>query len=128
MPDYQKEAKERWGGTPEWAQSQARASTMTDADWQRVTQGQADFAAELADAKAAGVEPGSEAARVIVDKHLALISQWYECTRARQLILARMYTQDQRFSAAYGGNEAYLLELVEAQAALEGITEPSWND
>ena len=120
-PEYQEEAEERWGGTPEWEQSQAVAATMTDEDWLAVRREQDDFVALLADAAARGVEPGSGEGRVIVEKHRATISRWYPVTPARQVLLARMYVQDERFNATYQGHAAYLLGLVEAQAAAEGV-------
>jgi DNA-binding transcriptional MerR regulator len=120
-PEYQEEAEERWGGTPEWEQSQAVAATMTDEDWLAVRREQDDFVALLADAAARGVEPGSGEGRVIVEKHRATISRWYPVTPARQVLLARMYVQDERFNATYQGHAAYLLDLVEAQAAAEGV-------
>jgi len=67
------------------------------------------------------VEPGSGEGRVIVEKHRATISRWYPVTPARQVLLARMYVQDERFNATYQGHAAYLLDLVEAQAAAEGV-------
>ncbi|WIM67325.1 MerR family transcriptional regulator [Corynebacterium breve] len=127
MPAYQEEARQRWGDSPEWAQSQAKMETMKEADWANVKAEQQAFAADLARAKVRGVAPGSPEALVLVDKHREMIGQWYKVTRSRQLILARMYTQDARFSAAYGGAEGYLLELVDTQAKLEGIDEPSWD-
>ncbi|WP_018297370.1 MerR family transcriptional regulator [Corynebacterium lubricantis] len=127
MPEYQKEAEERWGDSDEWAQSQARVDNLKDEDWARFKQEQDEFARDLAAAKDSGVQPGSAEALELVERHRASIGQWYECSRARQWVLAQMYTQDKRFSAAYGGNEAYLLSLVEKQAELEGITEPNWG-
>ena len=39
-----------------------------------------------------------------------------------------MYVADERFGAVYGGQQDYLLELVEAQAAAEGldVKNPAW--
>ena len=50
-------------------------------------------------------------------------------TPARQLILARMYVGDPRFHEAYNGAQDYLLELVTAHAAAEGVDvdNPQWG-
>ena len=120
-PEYQEEAEERWGDTPEWEQSQQAAGRMNDDDWRNVKQQQDEFVALLADAAARGVEPGSEEAAAIVEKHRASIGQFYEVSAGKQVLLARMYTQDERFNATYQGHAAYLLDLVEAQAAAEGV-------
>ncbi len=120
-PEYQDEAEERWGDTPEWEQSRAAQARMTDADWVDVKKQQDEFVSLLADAAARGVEPGSAEAEVIVDKHRASIGQFYDVSAAKQVLLARMYVEDERFNATYQGHAAYLLTLVEAQAAAEGV-------
>lgn len=120
-PEYQDEAEERWGDTPEWEQSRAAQARMTDADWVDVKKQLDEFVSLLADAAARGVEPGSAEAEVIVDKHRASIGQFYDVSAAKQVLLARMYVEDERFNATYQGHAAYLLTLVEAQAAAEGV-------
>ncbi|WP_206214005.1 MerR family transcriptional regulator [Corynebacterium qintianiae] len=129
MTAYQSEAELRWGETPEWAQSEARLKIQGAKDFERLKGEQETFAADLTAARTAGVEPGSDAAAILVRRHRASISQWYEATAARQLILARMYVADERFHAAYGGEHTYLLRLVEAQAAAEGVDvdNPAWG-
>ncbi len=127
-PEYQDEAEERWGGTPEWEQSQRRAATLTKEDWHRVKEEQDAFVAALADAAARRVEPGSEEAARLVDQHRATIDQWYDMSRSRQVLLARMYVADERFNKTYRGHAAYLLNLIETQARKEGVdlTDVQW--
>lgn len=120
-PEYQEEARQRWGETPEWEQSQTTAAGMGDQDWLAVKQRQEEFVTLLADAAARGVEPESEEAHGIVEKHRASISGFYEISVEKQILLARMYTQDQRFNATYQGHAQYLLSLIEAQAQKEGV-------
>lgn len=120
-PGYQEEAEQRWGGTPEWGQSQARQAKMGRDDWERVKQEQDAFVQLLIDARASGVAPGSAEAAEVVEKHYATIAQWYDMTRQRQILLARMYVADERFAETYRGNADYLLELIEAQARSEGL-------
>ncbi|HHU66653.1 MerR family transcriptional regulator [Corynebacterium sp.] len=120
-PEYQDEAEERWGDTPEWEQSRRIQTALSDEDWRAVKREQDEFIALLADAAARGVEPGSGEGRVIVGKHRATIARWYPVTPAKQVLLARMYVHDERFDATYQGHAAYLLDLVEAEAAAEGV-------
>lgn len=120
-PGYQQEAEERWGDTPEWEQSQARQKNMTRADWQQVKDDQDGFVATLVDAAERGVAPGSAEAEAIVAKHRESIGQFYEVTAEKQVLLARMYTCDERFNATYQGHADYLLTLIEAQAEKEGV-------
>ena len=51
-------------------------------------------------------------------------------TLPRQVILARMYVDDERFDAAYRGHARYLLALVEEQARREGVDldDVQWGD
>lgn len=105
------EAQERWGDTPEWEQAQKRGKAVD----------MADFATALADAEQRGVVPGSAEALELVERHRAQIEQWYDCSREKQVCLARMYIADERFHEAYAGRQEYLLSLVEKQAELEGI-------
>ncbi|RSZ61592.1 MerR family transcriptional regulator [Corynebacterium hylobatis] len=128
-PEYQEEAQQRWGETPEWEQSQAVVANLSDEDWLAVKQEQDEFVALLADAAARGVEPGSGEAGGVVEKHRASIGRFYEISVEKQVLLARMYTQDQRFNVTYRGHAEYLLSLIEAQAQQEGIdlTDVQWR-
>lgn len=129
MPAYQAEAEQRWGDTPEWAQSQENLAKMGEGDFQRLQDEQDALAADLVKARDAGVQPGSEEAEALVERHRASIAQWYDVTPARQLILARMYVGDDRFHAAYDGAQDYLLDLVTAHAENAGVDvdNPQWD-
>ena len=50
-------------------------------------------------------------------------------TAEKQVLLARMYTGDERFNATYQGHADYLLTLIEAQAEKEGVdlTDVQWS-
>ena len=122
MPAYQKEAEQRWGDTPEWAQSQKKLAQMGEGDFKRLQEEQDALAAELIAARDSGVDPGSEETEALVECHRASIAQWYEVTPARQRTCAR-------FHEAYGGAQDYLLELVTAHAAAEGVDvgNPQWD-
>lgn len=124
-PEYQDEAAERWGDTPQWEQSQAKTATMGKDDWRRVkAQGDA-LNADLAAAKRAGVEPDSPAAAELAERHRASIEQFYDCTYSMQVCLARMYRQDPRFTEVYETLEPGLTEwlqaVVEANARAHGV-------
>lgn len=129
MPAYQEEAEQRWGETPEWAQSQETLAQMGEGDFKRLQEEQGALAADLIAARDSGVEPGSEEAEALVERHRVSIAQWYDVTPARQLILARMYVGDPRFHEAYNGAQDYLLELVVAHAKAEGVDvdNPRWG-
>lgn len=119
--DIDAEAEQRWGDTPEWEQSQQAQQSMTADDWEAFEAESESFSAALSDAADRHVAPGSEEAAELVNRHLASISRWYEASREKQILLARMYVCDSRFDSFYGGHTQYLLELVEGQARKEGI-------
>lgn len=118
---YRAEAQERWGDTPEWAQSQQAVAKMSKDDFAAVKADNEAFLAALSDAQAAGVAPGSAEAKELVFRHRKQINQWYDCTPAKQVCLARMYVADERFASFFQGNAPYLLTLIEAQAEAEGV-------
>lgn len=122
---WQTEAEERWGDTPQWEQSQQRSASMSKEDWKQVKAGTDALNADLAAAKRAGVDPASPEAAELVARHRASISAFYDCTRSMQVLLARMYTQDPRFSGTYDAIEpgltAWIVAAVEADARGHGI-------
>ena len=120
-PQLQEEAHEKWGDSTEWAASAAVAESMGKKGWEEFSVEHEHFAAELEEAAKAGLEAGSEEAKEIVDKHRALIAQWYPVSRSKQVLLARMYCEDPRFDETYRGNADYLRQLIEAQAQTEGL-------
>ncbi|MGP6174566.1 MerR family transcriptional regulator [Corynebacterium sp. A21] len=128
-PEYQDEAEQRWGQTPEWGQAQQIQEKMTKADWVRVKAEHDAFVTKLVDAAEREVAPGTAEAAELVELHNHSIGQWYEMSRSKQVLLARMYVHDERFNATYQGQAAYLLSLVEAQAEQEGIdlAEVQWG-
>lgn len=121
LPKYQQEAEERWGDTPEWAQSQRVQEKMTPADWQAAREEMETFNKMLIDAASARIEPGSEAGNQLALRHRASIGQWYDVSASKQVLLARMYVEDERFNKTYQGNAAYLLAVIEALAQQEGV-------
>lgn len=121
LPKYQEEAFERWGDTPEWAESQKVQAQMTAEDFQEAKDKHEGFVEKLIDASQRGVAPGSEEGNKLALEHRASISQWYSVSPNKQVILARMYVEDERFNATYQGKASYLLTLIEALAQLEGI-------
>lgn len=123
--EYQEEAEQRWGDTPQWAQSQQRSAAMSKEDWKRVKAEGDALNADLGAAKRAGVAPGSDEANALAERHRASISQFYDCTVSMQVCLARMYVQDERFTATYDtvepGLASWLREVVEANARANGV-------
>ncbi|TCW23887.1 MerR family transcriptional regulator [Dietzia cinnamea] len=124
-PNWQDEAAERWGDTPQWEQSQQRTAKMGKEEWKRVKAETESLNADLAAAKRAGVDPGSAEAAALVERHRASISRFYDCSRSMQVLLARMYRQDERFAQTYEALEPgltdWIVAAVEADARAHGV-------
>ena len=122
---WQDEAEERWGGSPQWEQSQQRAGAMSKEQWREVKSGTDALNADLAAAARAGVAPDSPEAAALAERHRASISQFYDCTHSMQVLLARMYRQDERFTQTYESLEpgltGWLEAAVEANARANGV-------
>lgn len=119
--DWQAEAEGRWGETEDWAHARDVMTTMAADDFRRVKAETDAFATALVAARDSGVAPGSAEADALVERHAAMVAAFYPCTRAKQIILARMYVADDRYAAYTGDAADYLVELVETKARAEGI-------
>jgi DNA-binding transcriptional MerR regulator len=124
-PEYESEAQSRWGDTAEWAESQQRFSSMSEAEIARWRAEGESLEEDLAQATRDGADPASDRAVALVERHRALLSAAYEVSLARQVILADMYVTDPRFTEHYDrlepGLAAWLREAVRANAQAHGV-------
>jgi DNA-binding transcriptional MerR regulator len=99
---YAEEVEERWGETDAYAQSRARTSSYTKADWQAAIAEQAAVAERLAELHRAGVAADSAEAMDAAEAHRRQISRWfYDCPLQMHTGLADMYVADERFTRHY---------------------------
>lgn len=124
-PAWQEEAEERWGDSDEWAQAAARKAAMTRQDWARVAEETEALEIDLANAMREGVVPGSERANALAERHRASIDRWFDTTYAKQVLIARGYVANSRFTAYYDKREsglaAWIKEIIDANAAAHGV-------
>lgn len=124
-PAHEQEAEQRWGNTDEWSQAAARKAAMTAQDWRSVREEVEELESDLAVAMREGVEPGSERANALAQRHLASIDRWFDTTYAKQVLIARGYVSDPRFTAYYEAIEpglaTWLKEIIDANAAAHGV-------
>jgi DNA-binding transcriptional MerR regulator len=124
-PAWQDEAQQKWGDTPEWAESEKVKARMGVDDWKRVKEESDRLEADLAAAMTAGVQPGSQEANALAERHRASIGQWFDVTVQKQVCISRMYVQDPRFTAHYDeraeGLAAWLTAIIDANARAHGI-------
>ena len=119
------EARERYGDTPEWRQYAERSASRTADDWRAVASATAAFDQALADAMDAGVEPGSDAANVLVERHREVFAAYFPITRQMQVVLGRMYEADPSYAEHYDevrpGLAAWVRRIIDASARAHGI-------
>lgn len=123
--EWQEEAEQRWGDTPQWTQSQERSAKLTKDDWKRIKAEGDALNADLAAAKRARMDPESPEAAELAERHRAMVSEHYDCTHSMQVLLARMYQEDPRFTAYYDelepGLAPWVRAAVEANARANGV-------
>jgi len=115
------EARERWGDTDAYAESQRRASRYSKDDWLRLKAENEDWGRRLVEVMAAGEPPAGPAAMDLAEEHRQQISRWfYECDYEIHTGLADMYIADPRFTAYYEnirpGLARFLYEAIHANA------------
>ena len=93
---YAREARERWGDTPEYAESERRASGRDKAQWAQAQREMADIFEKFAALR--GQAPESVAVQALVGEWQAYISaHFYACSRETLASLGQMYMADERF-------------------------------
>lgn len=123
--DWADEARERWGESDEWAQFEQNAAVYSEADRKRMQEDGEVLYSELAEAKRAGVVPGSETANRLAEQHRAMVSQLFVCTHSMQVCLGQLYVRDERFSTFFHDRESgfseWLSEVINANARHHGV-------
>ncbi|MDO5661477.1 MAG: MerR family transcriptional regulator [Brachybacterium sp.] len=124
-PAWQDEARERWGDSPQWAESVRRTRDWGATEWQQVKADVDALDADCATALRNGVEPGSPEANALAERHRESVAVHYDCTHAMHVLLGRMYTEDPRFAEHYDsrmpGLAAWLRTAIEENARAHGV-------
>ncbi len=97
---YQDEAKQRWGGTDAYRESQAKTAAYSAAQTDEATRGLMAVFGEFAVCRQNGNAPHSVAAQAIVKRLQDYITaHFYTCTKEILAGLGQMYVCDRRFKA-----------------------------
>jgi MerR family transcriptional regulator, thiopeptide resistance regulator len=110
--EYAAEAEERWGETDAWKQSQQRVSQFSKEDWIAIKAEGDALLETLAQAKRAGVQPGSAEANELAARHRASIERFYDCGDDMHHNLVEMYLTDERFTRYYDDIEPGLAQFL----------------
>jgi DNA-binding transcriptional MerR regulator len=125
--DAQDEARERWGDTDAWQQSQERARHYTKADWERIKAETDEIQAAFLSAFRNGDAPDSRTAMDAAEAHRRHIDRrFYECSPAMHRALGDLYVSDPRYMSTYDasldapGLAHYVRDAIYANAARTG--------
>ncbi len=99
MDQYQAEAKERWGNTEAWRQSQERTKHWTKEDYKRIAAESKAHTQKIATAMDKGISD-PEVQELIAQSHQG-INIFYDCSPEMFRNLGEMYVTDPRFTAHY---------------------------
>jgi MerR family transcriptional regulator, thiopeptide resistance regulator len=100
--DHEAEARERWGATEAFAQSQERMAGYSPADMSSAKKAQEDALQGVIHSMQAGFPPTSLEAMVAAEKCRLAICDWYfECSPQMHRQLAELYVTDERFRSFY---------------------------
>ena len=110
---YEDEAKQRWGNTDAYKESQAKTAGYSKEQWNDVLGGMNGIFAEFADCKKCGESADSDTAQRLAKKLQDYITaNFYHCTDDILAGLGQMYVCDERFQAnldKYGEGTAKLM-------------------
>jgi DNA-binding transcriptional MerR regulator len=123
--EYQEEARERWGDTEAWRQSQERTSQYTKADWETIKAETDGVNARFVDALQAGEPAAGERAMDAAEAHRQHITRWFfDCSPELHACISDMYVSDPRFTKTYEdiatGLAQYVRDAAHANAARHG--------
>ena len=96
---YSDEARERWGDTEAYKESEQRTADYTANDWNDLSAGMDAIMAGFAELKSEGVAPDDEHVRLQVEKLKQFITErMYTCTDEILSGLGQIYVADERFT------------------------------
>lgn len=129
---YAEKTEQRYGHTDAYRQSAERTARFTDDDWRQATAEGEALEAACAQALRDGVVPDSDAANKLAEQHRASINRYFDCSYSQQVLIAKSYVADPRFTAHYDEREPGLAQWIHdailANAATHGVDveNPEW--
>ncbi len=121
LGEYAEEARERWGDSEAWQESQRRSAAYTKEDWIAI-KAEADASINgFAEALRAGDPAGGQVAMDLAEAHRLHLTRWfYDCGYEMHRGLAHLYTSDARYTAPYDqiepGLSGYVRDAILANA------------
>lgn len=98
---YEEEAKQRWGHTDAYKQSQERVKKMTKEDWDKHSAETDDLMKKIATLAEQNADPASAEVQEQITRHFNSLRTFYEPSLEMYRGLGSMYVDDPRFAAFY---------------------------
>jgi MerR family transcriptional regulator, thiopeptide resistance regulator len=120
--EWADEARQRWGDTEAWKQSQRRTAAYTKQDWIEIQAEATSISQDFLAALRAGIQAGDPQAMDAAERHRQHIGQrFYDCDHTMHRCLAEMYIGDERFRQNYDemapGLAQYVHDAIQANAS-----------
>jgi hypothetical protein len=110
---YAAEAKDRWGQTEAYKQSQSRLANYSKGDIAKAQAAMQEATNIVLEAMTQGLAPNSEMAMAGAEAHRqAITDYWYDCNFEIHKGLATMYLADPRFTSHYESQKAGLAKYI----------------
>jgi DNA-binding transcriptional MerR regulator len=121
LAEYTEEAKQRWGDTDAWKQSERRTAAYTKEDWIAIKSEADANITGFAEAMRAGEPATGTVAMDLAEAHRQHLSRWfYDCDYQMHRGLAELYVSDPRYIAEYDkiepGFSGYVHDAILANA------------
>ena len=97
--EYKKEAKEKWGNTKAFKQSEERTKKMSKEEINKIKEKTNDLTQSIADVSDKGIT--SKEVQNLIKEHYKDINFFYDCSFEMYLELGEMYVKDLKFAAYY---------------------------
>ena len=111
--EWADEARERWGETDAYQQSQRRTADYTKEDWVRLKSEADEGLRAFAHALRAGLPATGPEAVALAEAHRQYLTRWfYDCGFDAHRGLAEMYVGDERFTQVYDAVQPGLAQYV----------------
>lgn len=110
MNQYAREAKNRWGKSDAYKQSQEKTKKLTKEDWENINQDNELLLKKIITAMATG--PQSATTQKLIAEHYKRLKIFYEPNIIMYRGLGNMYCEDPRFSAYYEKHQAGLAKFM----------------
>ncbi len=98
---YEDEARQRWGHTDAWKESQERVKKMSKADMDAVKKAGEELTLKIAAQMDAKADPASPEVQALIAEHYNGLRAFYEPNLEMYRGLGSMYVEDARFAAFY---------------------------